>query len=75
MPKKRKRKLGRVSFETGYIVYLDDAEMIERAKEAVLDDVQTAFNNRELNIYLEVEPAPNVDESDISQWLEEEEEE
>lgn len=72
--KKHKRKLGRVSFETGYTVYLDDAGMIERAEEAVLDDVQTACRNQELHNYLVVEPAPDADERDIPLWLEEEEE-
>lgn len=65
----QKQKLGRVSFECGYVVDLNNKEMIEAAKEAVMDDIQCAFNNRELSVYIEVKPAPDADAGDIPDFL------
>ena len=43
MPKKK--RLGRVEFNIGYVVDLDDENMIDHAKESIYEDILSAFKN------------------------------
>lgn len=63
-------RLGRIAFDLGYVVDLDNNEMVEEAKECVLEDIHNAIKFGELGQYLEVQPAPdNATEADIPEFL------
>jgi hypothetical protein len=66
-------RLGRVVIP-GYVVDLDDENMIYYAKEAMLEDLYSAIKYNELPswITLEIEP-PTLNEGDIPEFLKEEE--
>lgn len=63
-------RLGRIAFDLGYVVDLDNNEMVEEAKECILEDIHNAIKFGELDQYLEVQPAPdNATEADIPEFL------
>jgi hypothetical protein len=63
-------RLGRIAFDLGYVVDLDNNEMIEDAKVCILEDIENAIKFGELDQYLEVQPAPdNATEADIPEFL------
>lgn len=63
-------RLGRVAFDLGYVVDLDNNEMVDEAKECVLEDIHNAIKFGELDQYLEIQPAPaNATEADIPEFL------
>jgi hypothetical protein len=63
-------RLGRIAFDLGYVVDLDNNEMVEDAKVCILEDIENAIKFGELDQYLEVQPAPdNATEADIPEFL------
>ena len=63
-------RLGRIAFDLGYVVDLDNNEMVDEAKECVLEDIRNASKFGELDQYLEIQPAPdNATEADIPEFL------
>ncbi len=51
-------RLGKITIDFGYVVDLDNQSMVENAKQAVLEDIQSAIRN---GLY--------IDESDIPDFL------
>lgn len=62
-------RLGRVVFDLGYVVDLDDEEMVEDAKICILEDINNATRFGELPQYIEIQPAPDAKEQDIPEFL------
>lgn len=62
-------RLGRVVFDLGYVVDLDDEEMVEDAKVCILEDIYNATKYGELPQYIEIQPAPDAKEEDIPEFL------
>jgi hypothetical protein len=63
-------RLGRIAFDLGYVVDLDNNEMVDEAKECILEDIRNAIKFGELDQYLETQPAPdNATEADIPEFL------
>jgi hypothetical protein len=65
----QKPRMGRVFLDFGYYVDLNNAEMVQEAKQALWEDVMNAFKYGETHLYVEVEDAPNASEDDISDFL------
>lgn len=57
-----------------YVVDLDNEEMVERAKTCAYEDIMNAVKYNEVGNLLSVEEAPNLDPSDIPEFLKDEEE-
>ena len=66
-------KLGRIVVYS-YVVDLDNKEMVERAKTCAYEDIMNAVKYNEVGNLLSVEEAPNLDPSDIPEFLKDEEE-
>jgi len=66
-------KLGRIVVYS-YVVDLDNEEMVERAKTCAYEDIMNAVKYNEVGNLLSVEEAPNLDPSDIPEFLKDEEE-
>jgi len=69
--KKKPIRLGVVRLEWQYVVDLDDDEMIERAKIALLEDIQSSIirSPGELDESIVAVPSSKAKESDINDWL------
>ena len=69
--KKKPIRLGVVRLEWQYVVDLDDDEMIERAKIALLEDIQSSIirSPGELDESIVAVPSSEAKESDINDWL------
>lgn len=70
-PKTRKPTYGRVSFRFEYVVRLRDPAMVERAKQALLDDVAAAMNYEEMYDNIQVLPDPGARAEYIPEFLRE----
>jgi hypothetical protein len=68
-------KLGKIAFEIGYVVDLNDPDMVAHAKEAILEDIMYAYKNSNEEAYIKTLPADDAEESDIPSFLIEETEE
>lgn len=55
---KAEKRLGRVYIDFGYIVDLDNPEMVEDAKQCLFDDLTNAFKYGEIEQYIDIEDAP-----------------
>ena len=66
-------KLGRITVP-GYVVDLDDQNMIDEAKDCLAEDICNAVKYNELHSYLKVIEAPEASENDIPDFLTEEDE-
>lgn len=64
-----KKRLGRVCIDFGYIVDLDNPEMVEDAKQCLLEDMMNAFKYGEIVQYIDVEEAPDAHEDAIPEFL------
>ena len=65
-------RLGRVLLP-GYVVDLDDADMVERAKVSLYEDIYTAVKYNEVGDWIYVEEDDvKLSESDIAEFLKEE---
>jgi len=69
--KKKPIRLGVVRLEWQYVVDLDDDEMIERAKIALLEDIRSSIirSPGELDESIVAVPSSEAKESDINDWL------
>ena len=65
-------RLGRVEFNIGYVVDLDNEEMVDHAKEAIMDDITSASRN---GVSLHTDTDGDYSEGDIPEFLLPEEEE
>jgi hypothetical protein len=64
------KRLGKVIFDLSYVVDLDDADMVDHAKECIYEDIMSAYKYDEVQNYIEVtEPDKTLKESDIPQFL------
>jgi hypothetical protein len=62
-------KLGRVIFDLGYVVDLENQEMVDHAKDCIYEDIMSAIKYNEVHNYLEVVEAPDASEGDIPEFL------
>lgn len=61
-------RYGRVTFSVSYVVDMDDAEMIDEAREMLAEDICDAVSVREA-VRLAVVPDPDANEADIHDTL------
>lgn len=63
-------RLGRVYVEIGYLVDLDNKDMVEHATEAIYEDVrQLARDGEEFDLAVNTKEAPSAKEGDIPSFL------
>jgi hypothetical protein len=62
-------RYGRVTFSISYVVDLDDAEMVDEAREMVAQDVRDAIRHGEDSSYIDVEQDATATETDIHDIL------
>jgi hypothetical protein len=63
-------RLGKVIFDAGYVVDLDDEEMVEAAVISVCEDVYNAVKYGEVSTWVHVSKEPEVwQEEDIPEFL------
>lgn len=62
-------RLGRVVFDLGYVVDLDNDAMVEDAKTCVIEDIHNAIKYGELEQYLEIREDPDAKVEDIPEFL------
>lgn len=63
------KRLGRVVFDLGYVVDLDNEEMVEDAKTCIAEDIMNAFKYGEVEQYIELRPEADAKEEDIPEFL------
>ena len=73
MPEKKKMRLGKIVFDMGYVVDLDNPEMIEHAQECIYEDIMNAVKYDEISSWMEIIDAPDANEGDIPEFLLDEE--
>ena len=71
--KKLKKRLGRVVVDLGYVVDIENPEMVEHAKRCLYDDIMTADNNQNLNDFIEIHEDKKAKISEIPEFLLEDE--
>jgi len=64
-------RLGRVEFNIGYVVDLDNEDMVEHAKQSVMDDIDSAQRH---GCIIGIEKEGDYSENDIPEFLLETEE-
>lgn len=62
-------RMGKVIISAEYFVDLDNNGMVDEATECLYDDIMNAVKYNKLHNYIEVEPAPEANESDIPEFL------
>ncbi len=66
-------RLGRVEYSLGYIVDLDNEEMVQHAKDAIFEDIQAAIKQGQFDWYFEIiKDEGFLTEADIPDFLKEE---
>jgi len=66
-------RLGRVEFNIGYVIDLDNENMVDHAKEAIQEDIESAIRNGvSINIVTDYD---GITEGDIPEFLLDEDEE
>lgn len=68
----KERKLATVGFAIEYVVYADDPEMIQHAKDAIFEDLCSAIKYDEESEYIDVTETGRESEDRISSFLLEE---
>jgi len=69
-------RLGRVRVSTEYVVDLDNKEMVDHAKDCIVEDINNAIKYFEVYGLLEIDTdGHGLEESDIPEFLLENEEE
>jgi hypothetical protein len=63
------KRLGRVVFDLGYVVDLDDKEMVEEASTSIIEDIYAAMKYGELDQYIEVREDSTAREEQIAEFL------
>ena len=69
---KKKKRLGRVVMDIGYVVDLDNSEMCDHAREFFYEDLMNAYKNNEVGTYLTTVEDKTATEGDIPEFLLEE---
>jgi len=69
MAKKKKQRLGRVCVETGYVVDLDNPDMVQEAKDCLYEDIMNAVKYDEVSAWIHIIPDPNASAGDIPEFL------
>lgn len=69
MAKKTKKHLGRVVIDLGYVVDLDNQEMVEKAKRNFYDEMMTLDKDSELHKTISVIEDRRATEDDIPEFL------
>jgi len=62
-------KLGRVFIDLGYVVDLDNEEMVWQARDSLIEDVYNAIKYDELSMLVNEEERDDVDEDQIPEFL------
>jgi hypothetical protein len=68
-------RLGKVVFDLGYVIDLDDDAMEQHARDCILEDIEYAVRHGELSDYIrlingyDLECPEKVSESDIPEFL------
>jgi len=62
-------RLGRVQVTAGYIVDLDDPDMVLEARDALYDDLMSVYKHDQLGFAIKSIPAPEASENDIPDFL------
>ncbi len=62
-------RMGKVIISEEYFVDLDNNGMVDEAKECLYEDIMSSVKYDELQNYIKVEPAPEANESDIPEFL------
>jgi hypothetical protein len=62
-------KLGRVVFDLGYVVDLENPEMVAAARDAIYEDMMNAYKYDNVADHMEIIDAPEAKESDIPDFL------
>ena len=63
------KRLGRVSLSVGYTVDLDNQEMVDEAKNCVVEDVMSMVKYNECDSWIKVEEDELLEEGDIPEFL------
>ena len=64
------KTLAKITIDLGYVVDINDPDMIEHARNAFYEDIMSMVKYRELGDAIEVgEPDPSLSESDIPSFL------
>ena len=71
---KKKPKMGRVVLNFGYVVDLNNQEMVDHAKDCLFEDVCSAIKYDEVADWIDVVDDPNATPEEIPEFLLEEEE-
>lgn len=66
---KKVKNLGKIVIDLGYVVDVDDKDMIEEAKRCFYEDLMSAYVNNELISWMEVIKQKGLTESDIPEHL------
>jgi len=67
--KKAKKNLGKIVIDLGYVVDLDNADMVNEAKRCFYDDLMSGYNNNEIINWMEVIKQKGLTENDIPEHL------
>uniref|UniRef100_A0A6H1ZAB0 Uncharacterized protein n=1 Tax=viral metagenome TaxID=1070528 RepID=A0A6H1ZAB0_9ZZZZ len=67
-------RLGKVVLDIGYLVDLDNDQMVKEAMASVYEDICSAIKYNELASYIKVRPDNSLLEEDIPEFLKLEEE-
>ena len=62
-------RLGRVVLKIGYVVDLDNQEMVDHGKDCAYEDIMNAVKYDEVHNWIDVVPAPDASENDIPEFL------
>jgi hypothetical protein len=68
-------RLGRVCVNTGYVVDLDNEDMVQHAKDALYEDLENASKHNEWHQWIQIEKKIDAKEVDIPTFLIEEDDE
>jgi len=62
-------KLGRVVIDLGYVVDIENPDMVERAKDAIFEDMMNAVKYDEVYNNIDIVDDPEANECDIPDFL------
>ena len=66
---KKKKRLGRVEISLGYVVDLDDQDMVDEARECLYEDLMNAYKYDEIGENITIVEDKKLKESDIPDFL------
>lgn len=62
-------RLGKIVIDTGYVVDLDNEEMVRNATDALYEDVMNAIKHDEIGAWITTSTTDGLLESDIPDFL------